>query len=25
VYGKEERIKDFVRKMTTKYGLKAKK
>jgi hypothetical protein len=25
VYGKEERIKDFVRKMTTKYGSKAKK
>jgi len=25
VYGKDERIKDFVKKMTTKYGLKAEK
>lgn len=25
VYGKEERIKDFVKKMTTKYGVKAGK
>ncbi|MDH5459630.1 MAG: DUF2096 domain-containing protein, partial [Candidatus Bathyarchaeota archaeon] len=25
VYGKDERIKDFVKKMATKYGLKAEK